>query len=289
MQERKWQGRTSGGSLGQNGLMFLMRSIDIRLAYFILRLIIPFRMLFARKGCNAIYSFFRKRLGYSPWHSFVATYKNHYLFGQTLLDKFAVFACKRNFFEFEIEGQELFSEAIEKDSGMLFAGAHVGSFEILGYFLNTDSKPINALIFGGEAAVMQTNRGKVFQTQNVNLIPVADDMSHIFALSNAARRGEIISILCDRFTGGNKSVEVNFMETKVQIPSGAFIIANSYGLSVLSVFVLKHSTIKYNVIINKVEGASVKELAEQYALSLEQIVRQCPNQWFNFYDFFDGQ
>lgn len=289
MQERKWQGRTSGGNLGQRGLIFLVRCLPIRIVYVILHFAIPFYMLFARKGRNAIYSFFRRRVGYSPCKAIVATYRNHYIFGQTLLDKFAVFAGKSAFFELEIEGEELLSDIVSQPKGILFAGAHVGNFEIVGYLLKTDRKPVNAIVYGGETAVVQINRSKIFNENRLKLIPISDDMSHIFMLSSAAEKGEIISVLCDRYMNGNKSVELEFMGTKAHFPLGTFVLANRYDMNVLSVFVLKESYKKYKVIINKLEGASAKELTQQYAASLEQVVKAYPHQWFNFYTFFNEQ
>ncbi|MGL4909108.1 MAG: lipid A biosynthesis (KDO)2-(lauroyl)-lipid IVA acyltransferase [Bacteroidales bacterium] len=288
MTEHKWQGKTSGGNFWLNALMFLMRNVSINLTYIILYLVIPFYMLFRQKGYKAIYCFFRKRFGYSPWKSLCNTYRNHYIFGQTLLDKFAVFAGKRNLFEFNIEGYEHYIDAENLEKGILFAGAHVGNFEILGYFLKANKKPINGIVFGGETAIIQTNRNNIFKEQKLTLIPInKKDLSHIFLLSAAAERGEIISVLCDRYMEGNKKINVDFLGTKANFPLGTFMIANRYELTVLVIFAIKESYKKYKVIINKIEGTSAKELAQKYTFLLEQMVKMHPNQWFNFYDFFD--
>lgn len=286
---RKWSGRSSAGSMASNGLRFLMRYTPIRVSYLLLYAVVPFYMLFAREGYNSIYRFFRRRFSLSPWRAFVWTYRNHYIFGQTLLDKFAFFAGKRSFLTFEIEGKELMHNAFTQEQGTLLASAHVGSFEISGYFLKSTGKPINSLVFGGEERVVQANRQRVLDEQNVKLIAVGDDMSHIFALSVAAGQREIISMACDRYFPGAKSAEVDFFGIRTRFPVGAFHIACRYELDVLSIFVVKVRRGAYRAIVRPVAGNTPIELAQNYAIQLEAIVREYPLQWFNFYDFFDGK
>ena len=76
--------------------------------------------------------------------------------------------------------------------GSSFFLFHVGNFELNGYLMRQDEKPINGLIFGGEAKVVQKYRAFVLNSNNVNLIPVEEDMSHIFLINKALTDGEIV-------------------------------------------------------------------------------------------------
>ncbi|MDR1602312.1 MAG: lipid A biosynthesis (KDO)2-(lauroyl)-lipid IVA acyltransferase [Tannerella sp.] len=292
---RRWKGNTGGSLWGQKALILFFRLLDIRVGYCIMACVVPFYMLFSRRACSAIYRFFRRRLGRSRLQSLAGTYRNHYAFGQVILDRFAIFAGKKRFFETEIVGNEHFRRLTDGDKGFVIAGAHVGNFEICGYLLNQEKKRIHALIYAGETKTVQENRARIFRTRHVDLIPVTDDMSHLFAVHDALRRGEIVSMSCDRNLGPAKTAACDFMGGKADFPAGAFLLAVHFEVEVLAVFVVKKSNRKYTVYVNPVEidasatNLSKREKAEMLAQSfagrLASVVEKHPEQWFNYYEF----
>jgi predicted LPLAT superfamily acyltransferase len=294
-EKRQWKGDTGGGTLGQRLLIFFFRWWNLRLGYTFMAMVVPFYMLFARKSYLAIYRYFRQQFGYSKWKSFRKTYRNHFLFGQVILDRFAVFSGKQDDFDVEIVGNEHFQRLVDGEKGFVIAGSHVGNFEIAGYLLGADKKKINALIFGGETQIVQQNRSKVLNNNNISLIPISAEMSHLFAVNAALQNGEIVSMLVDRIFGSTKSVECDFLNGKADFPVGAFALAASLEVEVLAIFCIKISAKKYKIlcksVLNMPTNASATKreqiagLARNYVAELEKIVRQYPEQWFNFYEF----
>jgi predicted LPLAT superfamily acyltransferase len=294
---RKWKGHTGGKVWGQKALILFFRLLDVRLGYCIMACTTPFYMLFSRKACNVIYRFFHERCGYSKRQSLVATCKNHYVFGQVILDRFAVYAGKKHFFETEIIGNEHFQRLTAGDKGFVIAGAHVGNFEICGYLLRQNRKRIHALVYAGETQTVQENRARIFYARHVNLIPVMNDMSHLFAVYDALQKGEIISMPCDRNLGSAKTVACDFLGRKAHFPTGAFALATHFDVEILSIFVIKKSNRKYAVYVKPVEidasaaNLSKREKTEMYAQSfakeLASVIGQYPEQWFNYYEFWE--
>ena len=293
-ENRRWRGTTGGGTLGQRGLIFFFRWWNLRLGYAFLALVVPFYMLFSRKSYLAIYHYFRKQFGYSPWKSFIKTYRNHFLFGQVMLDRFAVFAGQKDVFEVEIIGNEHYERLASGEKGFIIAGSHVGNFEIAGYLLNSTKKKINSLYYSGETETVKENRSKMLGVNNVSLITVSNDMSHLFALNTALQNGEIIGMPCDRNHGSTKSIECDFLRGKADFPVGAFALATNFDVEVLAIFVMKISTKKYKIFVQPCKGAlnasenkkeKIENLAKSYVGELESIVKQYPEQWFNYYEF----
>jgi predicted LPLAT superfamily acyltransferase len=290
--EKEWEGVTGGHTLGQKALKMTLSLLDVRVGYVLLAFVIPFYMLFARKGYLAIYRYFRDRHGCSPLKSFLKTYRNHYLFGQMLLDRFAVYAGQHAAFRVENPDNALFLQMLDDPRGCILAGAHVGNPELCGYLLKQQKKRINGLFFGGEAKEVQKNRTEVLENNNVRLIPVAEDLSHIFLISDALANGEIISMPCDRMFGSAKSVECDFLNGKAGFPIGAFALAVQFRVPVLAFFVLKMSASHYRIHLVPIPvqaGQSKREqisgMARCFACELERIVKRYPEQWFNFYPF----
>jgi predicted LPLAT superfamily acyltransferase len=294
-ENRKWRGYTGGSCWGQWGLIILFKLSDVRMGYYLMALVVPFYMLFSRKSYRAIFHYFQKQWGYSRWKSFLKTYRNHFVFGQIILDRFAVFAKGKNRFEVEIIGNEHFTRLLNGEKGFIIAGSHVGNFEIAGYLLHSKKKKMNALIYPGETKTVQKNRSGILKNNNIHLIPVLNDMSHLFAVNAALQRGEIVGMPCDRNFGSAKSIECNFLNGKADFPIGAFALATHFEVEVLSVFVIKKTSKKYTVYVKPVEieaqnkPLTTRKKIEMYVHSfvkeMENIVRQYPEQWFNYYEF----
>jgi len=304
---RAWKGNTGGGNFGQRALILLLNIFGLKPLYAVMAVVVPFYMLFARKGFLAIYHYFRQNFGFSKWKSVLKTYQNHFLFGQVIFDRFAVFAGRKNLFDVEIIGNEYFTQLLNKEKGFIIVGSHVGNFEIAGYFLSQNKKKINAIIYGGETQTVQKNRAKLLNNNNINLIPVKSDMSHLFAASVALQNGEIVSMPADRLFGSTKSVECDFLSGKADFPVGAFALAANFEVEVLAIFAIKISTKKYKIYVQpctsiaagadlqsvpdknntpiKNRRERVENLAKSYVKELENIVKQYPLQWFNFYEF----
>ena len=289
--EREWKGVTGGSTFGQRAMKIIFSIVSVRVGYFILLFVVPFYMLFARSRYLAIYRYFRLQHGCPAMNSFFKTYRNHFLFGQMMLDRFAVYAGQRNF-KLDNPDNDIFLEMVNAPHGCIIAGAHVGNPELCGYLLSQNTKRINGLIFGGEAKEVQKNRSIILGDNNVRLIPVLDDMSHIFLINEALTEGEMISLPCDRSFGSGKTVECDFLNGKADFPVGAFVMALQFNVPVIALFVLKISTKTYRAHIARVpvplEGnkrEQINEMSRSFAKILEGIVKQYPEQWFNFYSF----
>lgn len=276
----------------QRSLIVGFRFLSLRIYYAIVAVVVVFYMLFNHKGYLSMYHFYRRRFNYPPVKSFLYVYRNHYAFGQIIVDRFAAYAGKR--FGFEVDGQEMLDELTSASEGFVQLGSHVGNCEIVGYLLTFRNKRLNALIFGGETQTVMQNRNRMFADRNVNLIPVKGDMSHIFLLNDALGRGEVVGMPADRMFGSTKSVECRFFGATARFPIGPFLLAVQRDVDATALFVMKESAKKYKVYVRKISAdrrLSKKEriaaMGQQFADELERIVRAYPTQWFNYYEFWE--
>ena len=277
LQHNEWSGKTGGLPWMQRSLIVMFRVLPLWLLYGVMALIVPFYMIFNRKGYKAIYRFFRDRLGYGRWKSFWHVYANHFRFGQIILDRFGVYAGKK--YRFVTEGQELMDELEAHPEGFVLLSSHVGNYEIAGYSLKPKSKKFNALVYAGETATVMENRQKMLSQNNMSMIPVREDLSHLFAMNTAIDNGEIVSMPADRIFGSQKAAECMFFGEKARFPMGAFALASKKNIAMLAVFVMKESYRTYHAYVRGIKNA------QDFADNLEDIVRKYPTQWFNYFDF----
>ena len=289
---RKWAGTTMGNSWMHEKLIGILRHVDVRVLYaFVDIFVIPVCLLTMASRRTA-YRYFRKRHGYGRVRSAWATYVNHCKFGAAVVDKFAMFAGKK--FDIKVEGYENFAALEKREEGFVQLSSHIGNFEIAGFTMKSERKTIHALVFGGEKASVMTQRNRLLSQHNIVLVPTRDDMSHIFALNNALADGHIVTMPADRIVGSTKSVEVNILGAKANLPVGPFLTPAMRGLDVLTVNVMKTCARGYTVFISRLEydhsaprNEQVKQIAISYAAQIDKMLKMYPTQWYNFFDFWN--
>ncbi|MBV6455636.1 MAG: hypothetical protein LMBGKNDO_00512 [Bacteroidales bacterium] len=214
-----------------------------------------------------------------------------------MLDKFYLFARKKNPFTSRVTDWDQFTSLLKSDGGFLIAGAHTGNFEICGYFLQQRLKKLNAVVFGGESAFLQAKRAQALSGNMAELIPVMPDMSHLFVIKAALEKGEMVSMPCDRLFGSSKSFTFTFLGAPAHFPMGAFLLAAQLEVPVCTLYVMREPARKYHIICKqldvdrsqyKTSRDIARALCQVYVEQLEDILKAYPHQWFNFYDFWNN-
>ena len=299
MVNRGWQGNTSGTAWMHRALIGSLRFLNLTFVYLGMAIfVIPFYMLFAHRGYLAMYHYFRRRQGFGVWKSFRYVYLNHYRFGQVVVDRFAAYAGQR--FEMERDGGEIFDALCSQPEGFVILSCHVGNYEMVGYTFSADMKRYNALVYSGEAETVMENRNRMLSKHNIRLIPVKEDMSHVFVMNEALADGEIVSIPADRIFGSARYVETELLGGQVRLPLGPFATALQRGVKTIAIFVMKESTYHYKVYIRRVNsekgivnsekgrGERIADVARNFAREMDAVLKAYPEQWYNYFEFWEN-
>jgi predicted LPLAT superfamily acyltransferase len=290
--ERQWQGKTDGTPWMHRTLISMFKFIPLPVMYFFMSFTIPYYLIAHRKERRAIYHYFRRRQGYSrlkaSWH----TIANHYVFGAVVMDKFASYAGRK--FKITVENMDIFRKYAFSDKGFVMLTAHVGNGEICGYSLKAP-KRMNVLAYGGEAETISQSRSRILTSNNIRLIPTDDDMEYLFVIRNALDDGEILSLHADRVYGSSKTVSARLLGSSADLPVGPFAVSLMGEVPALTVFAVKKSLNSYKIFIENVDGGAADApmneraaaMAQSYCNNLGKVLRQHPNQWFNYYEFWN--
>lgn len=287
---REWAGNTFGTGFMHRWLVKMLRHSDVRIYYaFTAVFVIPFCLIFA-KGARTTFHYFRQRQGFGRIKSFCMTYFNLVLFSQVVIDRFALFAGKR--MKLKVENYDAFKRLANRPEGFVILSAHIGCYEMAGYELVSDKKPFNALVFAQEKATIMQGRMHLFTGNNIKMIPIAADMSHLFKMEQALANGEIVSIPGDRVFGSAKTVKVRLLGADAELPMGSFSVPAMRGIDVLAVNVMKTGAKEYTAYIRQLSydkdatrKKQVQQLADNYAAELEQMLTIYPAQWYNYFEF----
>ena len=285
----QWDGKSRGAVLGYKIFTFFIQNFGVKAAYLLLYLVALYFFLFSRKGRNASYYYFHKRLGYSKLKSVFSVYKGYYSFGKTIIDKFAISSGLREKFTFEFDGEHNIHEISEEKKGGILISAHVGNFEMAQYFFSRTNQhsEIYLVTTDNEHSAIKDYLESVSLESNMKFIIIKDDMSHIFEINNALRNNDLICFTGDRYFEGTKTLKGELLGEETDFPAGAFLLASRLKVPVIFLYIMKEPKLHYHFYAEKAvfKNRDAQDLLKQYTQSIEQKLKKYPYQWFNYFDF----
>ncbi len=292
-----WSGKTRGGVAGYKSFVFIIKYFGISTAYFILRFVVLYFLLFAPKSVKYSYIYLHKRQGFSSFKSVWYIGKMFYKLGQVLIDKVAFLSGLSKNFTFDFDGEEHLRKMAEETGGVLI-GLHAGSWEIAGHLLERLSTRINIVVFADEHQQIQNFLTEIYNEKSVDFIVVNQDYSHLFEISQALAKKELVAIHGDRFLPETRTISKVFLGKEARFPFGPFLLPVKFDVPVSFVTAMKETSSHYHFyatepIVADLPGNPkerepiVDGLMEDYIHFIEKILGKYPDQWFNFYDFWE--
>lgn len=287
----KWDGKSKGTVFGYKLFIFILQKLGVRVAYFVLYFVAFYYLLFSREGTKANYYYFHKRLKYSKLKSIFNVYKSNFVFGQTIIDKVAIKSGLRNKFTYEFDGIGLLKNLLKENKGGILISAHVGNFEIAEHFfaeidLNSE---INIVTTDAEREVIKEYLESVSAKSSLKFIIVKEDMSHIFNIHNALKNNELICFTGDRYFEEGKILSHELLGKEAKFPAGPFLLGSRLKAPVVFVYVMKETSKHYHLYarVATFKNRDANDLLKKYTESIEFILKRYPNQWFNYFDFWN--
>jgi predicted LPLAT superfamily acyltransferase len=290
-----WKGKTRGGLAGYRFFIFILKYPGIHFAYFFLRFVVLYFVLFAPRARGPVFWYSRNILHYSRFKSFRFLFKNFYALGQVLLDKVALLAGFSKKFTFDFDGESHIREMAASTGGLLI-GAHMGNWEIAGQLLERINTKVHIVMVEAEHEKIKGLLDSVMVKKQMDIIVIKDDFSHLFKIKEALQKNELVAIHGDRFLEGSKTIRHRFLGKEADFPTGPFYLAVKYAKPVTFVSAVKETKSHYHFFATpaklykaennvKSRDQQTSEMLGDYVRQLEMTVKQHPEQWFNYYYF----
>ncbi len=291
----EWKGKSRGNVLGYKIFVTLLKYLGLKPAYFLLRFVAFYFFLFSGKSTRNIFTLYRHRLKFGFFRSVCMVYRNYFVFGQELLDKTAMMAGFRSSFTFDFDGENYLRRMASDGTGCLLISAHLGNFEMAGHMLERVDAKVNVIMLDAEYQRIKEYI-ESFTRKSFNIIAIRPDQSHVYEISRALENKEVLCIHGDRFLEGSKTVEAEFLGVKARFPGGPFYLAMKYSVPVSFVFAMKEGKTHYHYYASAPKfyhqpgtlagrEEMLKQMITEYISAVEEKLRQYPEQWFNYYDF----
>ena len=289
----QWQGKSKGTPLCYRIFVFIIKALGVNVAYLVLRFVALYYFVFSWNSTGHIYRYFRQRHQYGVVKSVLKIYQNYYVFGQTLLDKVIVMAGIENKFTYDFDGEENLRDIVLGGKGGILLSGHVGNWEAAGHLLKRLNTRINVVMYDGEHQQIKEFLERVTGGHKLNIILIKQDISHVYAMGEALQKNELICLHADRFMEGNKTKLSRLLGDEAKFPVGPFLLAASFRVPVSVVFAFKETKSHYHFFGSSLLTRSndeskedfISRLTNTFVADLEQKVKMYPEQWFNYYNF----
>jgi predicted LPLAT superfamily acyltransferase len=288
-----WQGKTRGGLIGHQIFVFILKYFGLSPAYFLLSFVSFYYFLFSRKSNRFIYSYFKDIHQYSSFRARKAVYRNYFIFGQILIDKVAIYSGLADKFTFDLDDEK---HLAAMDQGGFMISAHIGNWEMAGKKSDRIQKTMNLVMLDAEHQRIKHYLDEIMKERNFKVIPLKDDLSHLISIRQALDSGELIAIHGDRFMEGTKTLTAKFMGREARFPEGPFYLAMRMNAPVSFAFAMKEGRKHYHFYATppkkydipegkRITQEHLRPMLEDYIRAVEIMLKKYPEQWFNYYQF----
>ncbi len=218
---------------------------------------------------------------------------NYYRLGQILIDKVAIGNGMNDKYKFRFENYDEFLDILNAEKGTIIIGAHIGNWEIGTPFFDEYGKKINIVLFDAEYQKIKEILHKNSVSSDFKVIPIRENsLTHIFAIKEALDNKEYVCFQGDRYINEERRLKCTFMGKEAYFPSGPFLLAAKMKVPVVFYFAMRepHKTYRFHFslatpVSKNSDNKPEQQILEQYVTALEAILKKYPEQWFNYYSF----
>lgn len=240
--------------------------------------------------------YYRRVSGSSPgWQ---ALFHHYYWFASTILDRVYFLRGQIDKFDIRIHGIETLDGALAGGCGCLLLGSHLGSFEVLRALgLSTKQIEVRVLMDERNAPLIRGIIQKLNPAVADTVIQVGG-VETMLQVRECLERGGLVGIMGDRLMSKDQFVLCDFFGTQAAFPTGSMRLAHAVGAPVILFFGIYRGSNRYDVYLESLGQtirlaqeqweADVRKWTQRYADRLAAHSREAPDNWFNFYDFWQS-
>lgn len=285
-----WQGR---GERGHSWLMRLMVFLSLRLGRRLTRpLLHPislYFLLFVPRARRASRVFLTRLHGRPARMSEVFGHIHH--FASTIHDRVYFLNERFEAFDISVEGRECF----DPPEAAILVGAHFGSFDALrGAAWAERDLPITMMMYPENARKIQRVLDAINPHRAGDIIELGQIDSMIEA-DHRLKQGHLVGMLADRSLASDPMTERPFLGSPASFAEGPFRMAALLRQRVLFMAGIYLGDNRYRVIFEPIADfrdtprserrTAIAAAMDRYVDRLESLVREHPENWFNFFDF----
>ena len=284
MAETKQRG--SGWSIGL--VLALYRVLGYRFIYYLMYPVTFFYYIFAANVKHSLAIYYRHLS--LPFEE--KTYYEHLrIFAVCMVDRF-ITKIDPDSYLYEYENREIPTEILRHASILL--QSHFGGWAASSNSSNIQNR-LNIVMREAMLDEIKKIEKSIGTKRDVRVIDLNNGtISASVQIANALLDDEVVAMMGDRAAGRKAEMEMEFLGEPAYFNKSPFQIAYKMGKPILVYFVIYRGVRHYKVEYLKIEmdrskneEEAIRTALKSYIDLYEKVVRQYPDQWFNFYNFWE--
>ena len=182
----------------------------------------------------------------------------------------------------QINGQPALDNAIEQEKGVILISSHFGPWEILGHWLGVNNYQLRGV------AHKQKNKGanRFFEEKRQ-----LSGIKHIYrkvgmdVFYNILEEKKILGLVSDQ-DAKNKGIFINFFNKPASTHKGAAIFHLNTNAPMIYGICIQTGFQEYKIELIPITSVknTIKDIIQEYTLTLERIIQKYPEQYFWFHN-----
>jgi predicted LPLAT superfamily acyltransferase/predicted hotdog family 3-hydroxylacyl-ACP dehydratase len=249
----------------------------------------------AQAARRASYEYLGRMLGRRAhwWH----VLHHFHCFAATILDRVYLLRGEFDHFAVTLHDREILHRQIDSGKGCILLGAHLGSFEILRTIGVTQQRfPLKVLM----DTAHNENITRFLDALNPTIadtVIAPDQPDTLLRVKESLEAGYFIGMLGDRIAGAEKATHCKFLGAPATFPAGPVLLAAIMHCPIILFFGLYRGGNRYQIFFEELtdeitldrnrRAEEIQRWTQRYVDRLEHYARLAPDNWFNFYPFWD--
>jgi len=270
-------------------MAWLSLTLGRRASRLILHPIAAYFLLFAPAARRASRAYLRRVLDRPP--GVRDLYRHVLCFASVIHDRVYWLRNPRPPFQFTVGGDRELTELTATGRGIVFLGAHYGSFEALRAFGDMRKLDLKMLMYPDNARRLMAVLTAIAPKMQQQILTLGQPESILRVRDHVAAGGSV-GILADRALADGKSRALPFLGDAALFPTAPLQLAAMLRAPVVFMAGIYLGGNRYHLSFETIadfaqpaEPQPTAQALARYTALLERLCRQAPYNWFNFYDF----
>jgi KDO2-lipid IV(A) lauroyltransferase len=189
-----------------------------------------------------------------------------------------------------VHNEAVLSRLLADPKGFIIVTAHIGAWDVAAQVLMEKSGRDVLLVMDREPdEAARALQDDVRSRHGVKVAHVGADAFEGLALLKHLREGGVLAVQMDRPASSGRHVTVQFAGQPFQLPLGPFLLASLSQVPLVPLFVARRGYYEYDVRVGdairlprRPSSAELDGAARDVSSLMEAVLREFPEQWFNF-------
>jgi len=216
-------------------------------------------------------------------------------YAQAITNMYAIHLGQKVPIEADFVAREHLTRVMDKGQGAIIITGHMGAWQIAPLLMRRKKMPPLTMAMAQEPNAKLAEFEKQFRSK-MRIVYTDSSPFATIELANVLRRGELVGMQLDRTLGAGPHIKVPFFGIPAPFPLGPATLARASRAPLIPVFVMSEKDRRFCKFFfeEPIEVAHTRDRARDYYEATEKVVKvyeryvaRYPEQWFNFYDFWN--